>query len=79
MLLPLSENQKRIFRELCYFIEEMEYPPTIPELQERCKVNNPGTIHKTFRAFEKKGYITILKGSHRGIRLTQEAERKYLQ
>ena len=42
-------------------------------------MNNVGSIAKCVSALEKKGYITRKKREHRGIRLTQEAEGKYLQ
>ena len=70
---------EEIFEDLCLFISENDYPPTIPELQSRLNIGNPGTIHTCFKALEKKGYISRVKGMHRGMDLTEEAKRKYLQ
>lgn len=79
MLLPLTDNQKALFEDICHFMAEHEYPPTIPELQNRLKIENPGTVYTCFQALEKKGYITRVHGQHRGLDLTSEAKRKYLQ
>tara|TARA_Y100000780_G_scaffold231096_1_gene255034 strand:+ start:8939 stop:9178 length:240 start_codon:yes stop_codon:yes gene_type:complete len=79
LLLPLTENQALIFECLSQFIQKNGYPPTQPELMELCHMNNVGSIAKCVSALEKKGYITRKKREHRGIRLTQEAEGKYLQ
>ena len=79
MLLPLTDTQNKIFDEVCRYIRDFNYPPNIPELQDTLKISNPGTVHKNFCALEKKGYIIRVKGMHRGFRLTEEAERKYLQ
>lgn len=79
MLLPLTENQITVFKEICAFISTHNYPPTIPEIQELCSVKNPGTVHSFMKAFEKKGYVIRRKGIHRGLDLTEEARRKYLQ
>jgi len=79
MLLPLTDNQKTLFEDICQFMVINEYPPTIPELQHRLNIENPGTVYTCFQALERKGYIVRLKGQHRGLDLTEEAKRKYLQ
>lgn len=79
MLLPLTDNQMRLFEDLCLFIKDFGYPPTIPELQDRLKIENPGTVYTCFQALERKGYIRRVKGMHRGIDLTEEAKGRYLQ
>jgi len=76
MLLPLSERQERTLHIIWEFIQKKNYPPTIPEVQEILNINNPGAVHKAFKALEKKGYMTRVKGMHRGLDLTKEAKEK---
>lgn len=78
MLLPLTDRQKQVFDEVQSFIKSHNYPPTIPEIQNSLSINNPGAVCKCFKALEKKGYITRIKGQHRGLNLTPEAK-EFLQ
>ena len=79
MLLPITQKQKKSLEIIIEFISEKNYPPTILEIQDTLQISNPGTIHKCLTALEKKGYINRKKGMHRGMDLTLEAKRKYLQ
>lgn len=74
MLLPLTDRQREVLHEVCNFIGAHNYPPTIPEIQNSLKINNPGAVCKCFKALEKKGYIVRKKGQHRGLDLTEEAK-----
>ncbi len=78
MLHPLTERQEEIFSFICSFAKEQNYPPTIPEIQEKLSIKNPGAIHKALEALQKKGYIVRIKGQHRGLDFTTEA-RELLQ
>jgi repressor LexA len=79
MLLPITDRQKSVLECVCRFIRENNYPPTIPEIQNALHVNNPGAVHKAFCALEKKGYLIRKTGMHRGLDLTPEALKEYLQ
>lgn len=79
MLLPMTEKQSKIFQALVNFISDKEYPPTISEIQNILQISNPGAVHKSLKALESKGYIEKTKRKHRGIKLTDVAERKFLQ
>lgn len=79
MLLPLSDRQQLILETISEFIVDKNYPPTIPEIQQSLNLQNPGAVHKCLTALERKGYIKRIKGMHRGMDLTEEAKRKYLQ
>ena len=79
MLLPLTEKQTQVLNQLVDFFRTFEYPPTITELQKGLDVHNPGSIHKSLQALERKGYISRHKGLHRSTMLTDEVQRKYLQ
>jgi SOS-response transcriptional repressor LexA len=74
MLHPLTDRQKLILDEVHSFIKSHNYPPTIPEVQTSLLIKNPGAVCKCFKALEKKGYITRIKGQHRGLDLTLEAK-----
>ena len=74
MLHPLTDRQAQVLNEVRSFIKIHNYPPTIPEIQNSLSINNPGAVAKSFKALEKKGYITRIKGQHRGLDLTHEAK-----
>ena len=74
MLHPLTERQQQVLNEVHSCIKNRNYPPTIPEIQSSLLIKNPGAVSKCFKALEKKGYITRIKGQHRGLDLTQEAK-----
>ena len=77
MLHPLTDRQKQILDEVNHFIKAHNYPPTIPEIQNSLSINNPGAVCKCFKALEKKGYITRIKGQHRGLDLSPEAKEHF--
>jgi repressor LexA len=68
--LPLTTPQADILSVIGDFLQRKHYPPTITEIQQELGISNPGTVHKTLVALEKKEYITKEKNIARGIRLT---------
>ena len=76
--LPLTTQQKNTLRYIVNSIDKNGYPPTIPEIQKALKYNNPGYVFKLLHYLEKKGYITKMKREHRGIRLTELGEAKFV-
>jgi len=72
--LPLTQQQKRVLEFIFEFLHANSYPPTVKEIQDGLSVPNPGTVHKTVLALEKKGYLEKTKRVARGIRLTELGE-----
>ncbi|MGD0887201.1 MAG: hypothetical protein ABSA46_20345 [Thermodesulfovibrionales bacterium] len=72
--IPLTEHQRKTLQFIVDFIDQNGYPPKIVEILEGVGYNNPGYVHKILSYLEKKGYIVRIKGSHRGIRLTEISE-----
>lgn len=68
--LPLTGLQSRVLEFVYGYFRRRAYPPTITEVQQALGISNPGTVHKTLAALEKKAYITKEKNVARGIRLT---------
>lgn len=68
--LPMTVPQSEILAVIGDFLQRRHYPPTITEIQQELGISNPGTVHKSLTALEKKEYITKEKNIARGIRLT---------
>jgi SOS-response transcriptional repressor LexA len=71
MLLPLTDKQTNVLLALQSYIDEHEYPPTIPELSKLLgKVNVGGEI----TVLRKKGWAMKIEGQGtRCTTLTDEA------
>lgn len=72
--LPLTDLQRKVLEFIFDFIHRQLYPPTVQEIQNALAVGNPGTVHKTIQALEKKGYLEKTRRTVRGLRLTPVGE-----
>src|ERR1044071_356196 len=63
--------------EILHFIEkELRHsgmPPTRQDIAEECGFGSPSAAESHLRAIEAKGYIQIVRGSSRGIRLLAQS------
>lgn len=74
LFLPLTDRQKELFENIILFWNKNGYPPTYSEIKIETQTKNIFVIQKHIKALETKGYISIVKGKKRGIRLTEAGE-----
>ncbi len=67
----LSESEKRALEFIEARITEHGYPPSVREILEACGFASKNAVHKLLRRLEAKGYIELVPGEARGIRLVR--------
>lgn len=66
----LSNRQEAILRFIREFCGDNHFPPTIREIQERCRITSTSVVDYNLKALEEKGYIRRNKKISRGLELT---------
>ncbi|MDH5545917.1 MAG: transcriptional repressor LexA [Gammaproteobacteria bacterium] len=75
----LTDRQALILDVIKEYIEDTGFPPTRAEIAEILGFRSPNAAEDHLRALERKGYVEILPGASRGLRLIeQEGEREGL-
>jgi repressor LexA len=72
-MFELTNRQRDVYEFLISFSKQHGYPPTMQEIAEHLGVTGNVGVIKHLNALEKKGYITRIAGSSRGIRVTPKA------
>ncbi|WP_206482971.1 transcriptional repressor LexA [Thalassotalea sp. G2M2-11] len=72
-LRPLTPRQQQIFDLIKEKIAETGMPPTRAEIAEFFGFKSANAAEEHLKALAKKGYIEMLAGTSRGIRLAEEA------
>jgi len=70
MLDKLTARQSEILEVIKASVKETGFPPTRAEIAETFGFRSANAAEDHLRALERKGYITILPGSSRGIQIT---------
>lgn len=71
-LRPLTNRQQQIFDLIKEKISETGMPPTRAEIAKFFGFKSANAAEEHLKALAKKGYIEMLPGTSRGIRLTEE-------
>lgn len=66
---PLTKRQQQIFDFVKSQIEETGMPPTRVEIAREIGFKSPNAAEEHLKALARKGYIEILSGTSRGIKL----------
>ncbi|MDG6882686.1 LexA repressor [Phocoenobacter uteri] len=66
---PLTQRQQQIFDFVKSQIEETGMPPTRVEIAREIGFKSPNAAEEHLKALARKGYIEILSGTSRGIKL----------
>ena len=72
----LTRRQGEILALIQEYIYDEGYPPTRMEIAEAFGFRSPNAAEEHLRALERKGYIELLQGSSRGIRLLGSEEQE---
>jgi len=70
----LTARQSQILEVIKENIKETGFPPTRAEIAQYFGFKSPNAAEDHLRALERKGYITILPGSSRGIQVHSSEE-----
>ena len=73
----LTARQAEILELIRGYIEEEGCPPTRAEIAATLGFRSANAAEDHLRALERKGYIEMIPGSSRGIRLLDEEEEDY--
>lgn len=65
----LTKRQSQILEAIKTNIKDTGFPPTRAEIAQMFGFKSPNAAEDHVRALERKGYITILPGSSRGIQI----------
>lgn len=65
----LTDTQRRTHDFIRYYIRENGMSPTIAEIANGMGWKSSNAVHQHLTALENKGYLSIKRGSWRGIRL----------
>ncbi|MCQ9207988.1 MAG: transcriptional repressor LexA [Omnitrophica bacterium] len=63
----LTKRQEQIFNFIVSNIDDLGYPPSIPEIQEEFSFQSPNAAQDHLKALERKGYISRRPHKSRGI------------
>ena len=67
----LTPRQAEILALIQEYIYDEGYPPTRMEIADAFGFRSPNAAEEHLRALERKGYIELLQGSSRGIRVLE--------
>lgn len=70
----LTPRQAEIYSYIRDFIEEYSTPPTRVEIADAFGFRSPNAAEDHLKALARKGYIELMAGSSRGIRLIEEEQ-----
>ncbi len=69
----LTPRQQQILQLIQDHLQETGYPPTRMEIAQKFGFKSANAAEEHLRALEKKGFISMIPGASRGIRITQSA------
>ena len=72
----LSARQRRIIDFIGEFIGDRDYPPSIRQIQEACKISSTSVVDYNLRILEKLGFIRRDREVSRAIELLQPGGRR---
>lgn len=65
----LTHRQAEVLQLIAEFIQESGFPPTRAEISQKLGFRSANAAEDHLRALERKGYIEMLPGASRGIRI----------
>jgi len=67
----LTPRQRQVLEAVEAFIRQHEYPPTRAELAQAMGMNSHNGAQEHLAALERKGFLKLLPGISRGIRVVR--------
>ncbi len=78
-MIKLTARQQEILDFIRYAIEKTGFPPTRAEIAKALGFRSPNAAEDHLKALVKKGAITVLAGTSRGIRLNADFNGEHLE
>ncbi|MGA9347944.1 MAG: winged helix DNA-binding protein, partial [Anaerolineae bacterium] len=76
MAKDLSPKQQSILRFIRQFIDEHDYPPSIRQIQDGCKISSTSVVDYNLKKLENDGYIRRDRKVSRAIALLDRGGRR---
>jgi repressor LexA len=76
MAKDLSPKQQSILRFIRQFIDEHDYPPSIRQIQDACKISSTSVVDYNLKKLEGDGYIRRDREVSRAIELLERGGRR---
>jgi repressor LexA len=73
-VIKLTARQEQVLQLIKDYMEETGYPPTRADIAKELGFKSANAAEEHLRALAKKGYIEIVPGASRGIRLPDSEE-----
>ena len=70
----ITSQQQRVLDCIQIYINKTGFPPTRADICKELGFKSPNSAETHLRALEKKGFISIEKGTSRGISITNNQE-----
>ena len=68
----MTERQREILETINNYIEKEGISPTVRELCDMTGIKSTSTIHGYIKRLQNQGYIHMIKGSPRSIRILKK-------
>lgn len=72
----LSPKQQKIYQFIRSFVEERDYPPSIRDIQQACKISSTSVVDYNLKALERQGLIRRDREISRAIELLDNGRRR---
>ncbi len=69
----LPKGQARVLQMITEFLHDSGFPPTRAEIAQALGFRSPNAAEEHLRALARKGFIDMLPGSSRGLRLRERS------
>ncbi len=76
MAKDLSAKQQSILRFIRAFIEQHDYPPSIRQIQEGCRISSTSVVDYNLKALERRGFIRRDREVSRAIEVLERGGRR---
>jgi repressor LexA len=76
MAKELSPKQQGILRFIRGFIEQHDYPPSIRQIQEGCRISSTSVVDYNLKALERQGFIRRDREVSRAIEVLERGGRR---
>jgi repressor LexA len=73
-VIKLTARQEQVLQLIKNYMDETGYPPTRADIAKELGFKSANAAEEHLRALAKKGYIEIVPGASRGIRLPEQQE-----
>ncbi len=67
----LTDSQRKTLTFIRHYFSQHGYAPKLPEIAAGVGISSRGVVHRYVQALAEAGYLELIPGKHRGIRLLE--------